>query len=85
MNTHKRLPRLTGVIALVVGLVAFTPTLPAMADAPTATASASTTAVRAPISPELLAQPLANGKTQATQSKLDKMGGDPRVTAYLDA
>ena len=82
MNTHKRLPRLTGVIALVAGLVAFTPTLPAMADAPTATASASTTAVRAPISPELLAQPLANGKTQATQSKLDKMGGDPRVTAY---
>lgn len=68
-------------MALVTSAVASGPEAPAAA--PTRPkASSSSTAVTAPVSRELRADVLPNGRTSATRSQLARWGGDPRVASY---
>lgn len=85
--THRTrlLPRLLAAGALTAtAVVAATTGGAGAATAPKlpTSASAKMTAVNAPVSPELAKQQLPPSLIRGGKAALDKIGGDPRVTAY---
>lgn len=78
-----RLPRLAAVAAIIAALAVIAPARIAMASSTPVAPSTASTAVRAPVSDNVLAKALPNGRTgQAAAADLSKWGGDPRVSAY---